>query len=559
MPTPTVGVSPITDAQYFDNDGNPLSGGKLFFYIGGSWTSAKTTYSNSLGTIANPNPIVLDSSGRASETVWLTLNEPYNIELTLPNGTTVLNSWENITVVDGSGGGGALPAGESFQVQFNNNGVFGANDTVEIIGGQFTTHNDIVINTVKIGQGPTVASPSPLFDFTGTPTSSLYFPDSYGYTIPAWPAGLGDSQATALVAPTNNAVFTVYGPVFNEIGTITFLAGQTEGVFSGTGYTLNMGELAYIEAPNPPDPTLQDVSIYIDVTNVVCQNLIIGYDAGGNSTNKKSISIGYQAANNAIGAENIVIGVDSHISPLNPSNNNVIIGNEIHKGFEQIQGNVLVGQKVLSNTTNPVFYNTIVGFNSGSQQNIGHNNVIIGSRNATGTPFPISGATIIGDNLPMSGGLSNGVLIGANGVKRLQINSNGAWSANTGIPSYGANGQALVSRGDSLPPVWGDVNFALQVVNITNDVTASRAVFNNKVINFSAGQIIIPSNEFLPGDLFIIINSYAYSQFINQGAGLTLWYSGTNLSGNRLLAVTGMVMVLFVSPTVAYISGAGLS
>src|SRR6266851_926625 len=50
--------------QFYDGQGNPLSGGQLFFYASGTSTP-QNTFSDSGLTVANPNPVILDSSGRA--------------------------------------------------------------------------------------------------------------------------------------------------------------------------------------------------------------------------------------------------------------------------------------------------------------------------------------------------------------------------------------------------------------------------------------------------------------------------------------------------------------
>lgn len=54
--------------QALDSSGNPLSSGKLYTYAAGTLTS-KATYTTQAGDVANANPVVLDSSGRAA--VWL--------------------------------------------------------------------------------------------------------------------------------------------------------------------------------------------------------------------------------------------------------------------------------------------------------------------------------------------------------------------------------------------------------------------------------------------------------------------------------------------------------
>lgn len=61
-------ISPYAIQQFFDDNGDPLSGGKLYTYEAGT-TTPKGTYTDSSGSSANTNPIILDSAGRAS--IWL--------------------------------------------------------------------------------------------------------------------------------------------------------------------------------------------------------------------------------------------------------------------------------------------------------------------------------------------------------------------------------------------------------------------------------------------------------------------------------------------------------
>ena len=57
-------IEPFT--QYFDDNGDPLAYGKIYFYETGT-TTLKNTYSNENLTSANTNPVVLDSSGRIGD------------------------------------------------------------------------------------------------------------------------------------------------------------------------------------------------------------------------------------------------------------------------------------------------------------------------------------------------------------------------------------------------------------------------------------------------------------------------------------------------------------
>lgn len=64
----TTSLSPTPKLQFFDLNGDPLSGGLLYTYAAGT-TTPLASYTDSTGLIANTNPIVLDSRGEAN--VWL--------------------------------------------------------------------------------------------------------------------------------------------------------------------------------------------------------------------------------------------------------------------------------------------------------------------------------------------------------------------------------------------------------------------------------------------------------------------------------------------------------
>lgn len=61
-------LAPFVFWQSFDDDGNPLSGGKVYTYDAGTTTN-KETYTNSSESAQNANPIILDADGRAD--IWL--------------------------------------------------------------------------------------------------------------------------------------------------------------------------------------------------------------------------------------------------------------------------------------------------------------------------------------------------------------------------------------------------------------------------------------------------------------------------------------------------------
>ena len=91
----SVNLSPIGNSeQFFDNNGIPLSGGLLYAYQAGSSTPL-ATYTTISGTVANANPIVLNSSGRLDNEVWLTYGYFYKFVLK-DASDNLLGTYDNI-------------------------------------------------------------------------------------------------------------------------------------------------------------------------------------------------------------------------------------------------------------------------------------------------------------------------------------------------------------------------------------------------------------------------------------------------------------------------------
>jgi hypothetical protein len=83
-------------AQFFDNNGNVLSGGKIYTYFAGT-TTPLATYTSNNGSAFHTNPIILDSAGRVPSggEIWLQLGIGY--KFVLKTSTDVLiATYDNI-------------------------------------------------------------------------------------------------------------------------------------------------------------------------------------------------------------------------------------------------------------------------------------------------------------------------------------------------------------------------------------------------------------------------------------------------------------------------------
>lgn len=94
----SVNPSPIGGyaGQFFDNNGQPLSGGKIYTYAAGT-TTPQATYTSASGVTPHANPIVLDSAGRVpGGEIWLTDGVSYKFIIETATAVS-LGTYDNIT------------------------------------------------------------------------------------------------------------------------------------------------------------------------------------------------------------------------------------------------------------------------------------------------------------------------------------------------------------------------------------------------------------------------------------------------------------------------------
>jgi len=106
-------LSPVGNSgiPFFDNNGLPLNAGLVYTYQAGSSTLL-TTYTTVNGTIANPNPIVLNASGQVPNEVWLQTGYSYKFVIQTSAGVTI-QTLDNIYPIlqSATGSGATIPSG----------------------------------------------------------------------------------------------------------------------------------------------------------------------------------------------------------------------------------------------------------------------------------------------------------------------------------------------------------------------------------------------------------------------------------------------------------------
>lgn len=192
-------LSPLPKMQFFDANGDPLVGGKLYTYAAGT-TYPLATYTSSSGTVNNTNPVILDSRGEAN--VWLAY-AAYKFKLTtatdveiwtvdnVTNGETFGTSqWltsvsgaNNITATLSSANFVAYAAGQlfSFKAASTNTGAVTLN--VNSLGVKQVTKagsTALVANDIITGQVITVVYDGSRFQICNLP--NLQAPGPIGTT-----------------------------------------------------------------------------------------------------------------------------------------------------------------------------------------------------------------------------------------------------------------------------------------------------------------------------------------------------------------------------------------
>lgn len=151
MPTVSLSIFGGVGAQFFDNNGVPLSGGKIYTYEAGT-TTPLATYTSSTGNTAHTNPIVLDSAGRVPNggEIWNAL-QLYKFvlktgaDVTLATYDNVGSSFNATAIIANFTGDGSdttftlasAPAGEN-ATNIYINGVYQQKNTYSIAGAVVT-------------------------------------------------------------------------------------------------------------------------------------------------------------------------------------------------------------------------------------------------------------------------------------------------------------------------------------------------------------------------------------------------------------------------------------
>jgi len=154
-------LSPVggAAAQFFDNNGVILSGGKLYTYAAGTTTPA-VTYTSSSGTTAHTNPIILNSAGRVSTgEIWL--NPPQYKFFLKDSNDVLIATYDNISGIGAASYQVDNFTGTGSQTIFTLSAAsLGENFTFVYINGVYQQKNTYAVSgvTLTFSQAPPFTS-----------------------------------------------------------------------------------------------------------------------------------------------------------------------------------------------------------------------------------------------------------------------------------------------------------------------------------------------------------------------------------------------------------------
>ena len=160
MTTVTLSIFGGVGAQFFDNNGVPLSGGKIYSYAAGT-TTPLATYTSSSGATAHTNPIILDSGGRVpGGEIWNVYTNLYKFvlktsaEVTLATFDNVGGSFNTSSIIANFTGNGATVAFTLASSPVNEN------STLVYINGIYQQKNtySVAAAVVTFSQAPPITS-----------------------------------------------------------------------------------------------------------------------------------------------------------------------------------------------------------------------------------------------------------------------------------------------------------------------------------------------------------------------------------------------------------------
>lgn len=255
-------ILPPPKLRFFDANGSPLAGGKLFTYAAGTST-LQATYTDQAQSGTNANPVILDANGEAS--VWIGTN-PYKFVLKTSADVTLwtvdgVSQIENGAVLTAKLADGAVTTVKIADSNVTTSKIADSNvTTAKIADSNITTAKiaDGAVTRPKLAAlGQQLSSSCGLYTTTSTSWADV---TNLSVTITT----TGRPVMLKLVADgSGNTSYVYFGNLNNGIaaalGHIGFYRSTTNLADLTTGYTVNVSSASRELYANPAGYSHVDV------------------------------------------------------------------------------------------------------------------------------------------------------------------------------------------------------------------------------------------------------------------------------------------------------------
>jgi hypothetical protein len=272
--------------QFFDSNGDPLSGGFLYFYAAGSSTP-QDTYTTSAGSTANDNPITLNSRGESANQIWFTEDSTYKAVLKTSAGVEIwssdnLSGINDTSVAQDEWTGGTTPT----YISATSFSVTGDQSSTYHVGRRLKSTNTAgtIYSTITAVAYSTVTTVTVVND-SGSLDSGLSVV-SYGLLSANFPALSPDAifkKATAVAAAASTNIWATSGDYLHitgsasitNFGTAPYAGARRKVIFDSTPVIAHDGTAISIPGTSTITAVANDrAEIVADTTT---QMIVAGY------------------------------------------------------------------------------------------------------------------------------------------------------------------------------------------------------------------------------------------------------------------------------------------
>lgn len=258
-------------AQFFDDNGDPLSGGLLYVYDAGT-TTPVNTFTSKAGTTLNTNPIVLDAAGRTPNEIWLTGGLLYKFRLRDSVGVFI-GDYDNIPAIDDPTGVNnlisvsgtntlvgtspspivAYSAGQVFSFIASNTNTGAVTIDIDNLGAKDVCYDGSLVlapGAIQAGKITTIEYDGTLFQLTNTMTPGQIVPDTRinvasAATVNLSTAALnsrninitGTTAITAFTVASGLVFFVRFDAALTLTNNASIVTNTGANIFTGAGDT----------------------------------------------------------------------------------------------------------------------------------------------------------------------------------------------------------------------------------------------------------------------------------------------------------------------------------